>query len=196
MDTKLLVDKQIDDGKRIVDQLMSDGFEVTAAFWVKTAEEGLWYLYIASPLVEANRPGEAYRTLYASISQIPGLSVQLSDIKLINSTNPIARDIIEVRNHYPLEKPTRHRGKRIGNVSILDAYVYPPAGTTKDETAIKHGARVYLLDDGVAVVKQTIKRGIGHKERYVVDDDRERHVDPGNDTALGAAVRAALEGRL
>ena len=74
MDTKLLVVKQIDDGERIIDQLMSDGFEVTAASWVKTAEEGLWDLYIASPLVEANRPGEAYRTLYASISKIPGLA--------------------------------------------------------------------------------------------------------------------------
>ena len=196
MDTKLLVAEQIHDGKQIVDQLMRDGFKVTAAFWIKTAEEGLWHLYIASPLVEANRPGEAYRLLYASISQIPGLEVQLSDIKLINDTNPIARDIIEVRDRYPLETPTRYRGKRIGNVSILEAYVYPPAGTTKDETAIKHGARVYLLDDGVAVVKQTVKRGIGHKERYVIDGDRERHVDPGDDVALGAAVRAALEGRL
>jgi hypothetical protein len=196
MDTKLLVTEQIDDGKRIVDQLMGDEFEVSAAFWAKTAEEGLWYLYIASPLVEANRPGEAYPRLYASISQIPGLEVQLSDIKLINDTNPIARDIIEARNRYPRGTPTRYRGKRVGNVSILEAYVYPPAGTTPDETAIKHGARVYLLDDGVAVVKQTIKRGIGHKERYVIDDDRERHVDPGDDAALGAAVRAALQGRL
>jgi hypothetical protein len=55
---------------------------------------------------------------------------------------------------------------------------------------------VYLLDDGVALVKQTIKRSNGKRERYVIDADRERHVDPGDDAALGAAVRAALDGRL
>jgi hypothetical protein len=55
------------------------------------------------------------------------------------------------------------------------------------EQGAKHGARVYAFEGGVILVKQTVKRGAGH---------RERHVDPGNDSALGAAVRAATEGRL
>ena len=57
-----------------------------------------------------------------------------------------------------------------------------------------YGARVYFFDDGVALVKQTVKNeGTG---RYVIDRDRERHVDPGDDRALGEAVRLAGEGRL
>jgi len=70
-----------------------------------------------------------------------------------------------------------------------------------DEIAVqaalgKHGARVYLLKDGVTLVKQTIKRGDGHTDPYVVDGQRERHVDPGDDAALGAAVREAIQGLL
>jgi hypothetical protein len=60
----------------------------------------------------------------------------------------------------------------------------------------KYGARVYLNTDGVALVKQTVKRGPNQNDQYVVDGGRERFVDPGDDAALGAAVRAALEGRL
>jgi hypothetical protein len=60
----------------------------------------------------------------------------------------------------------------------------------------RYGARVYAYEDGVTLVKQTLKRGDGRNDRYVVDGQRERHVDPGDDAALGAAVRAATQGRL
>ncbi|OGF05526.1 MAG: hypothetical protein A2W00_01695 [Candidatus Eisenbacteria bacterium RBG_16_71_46] len=60
----------------------------------------------------------------------------------------------------------------------------------------RYGARVYAHKDGVVQVKQTVKRGDGHNDPYVVDGQRERFVDPGDDAALGAAVRAATEGRL
>jgi len=79
----------------------------------------------------------------------------------------------------------------------VEAYIYPPPVRLETlKTATKHGARVYLLEDGVAVVKQTVKRKVGQSERYVSDGQRERHVDPGDDAALGAAVRGALKGRL
>ena len=60
----------------------------------------------------------------------------------------------------------------------------------------KFGARVYLMADGVALVKQTVKRGGQANAAYVIDGQKESHIDPGDDAALGRAVRAALEGRL
>ena len=38
MAAELLVDSRIDDGERVVDQLIRDNFEVTVAFWVKPGE--------------------------------------------------------------------------------------------------------------------------------------------------------------
>ena len=60
-----------------------------------------------------------------------------------------------------------------------------------------NGARVYFYEDGVTLVKQTVKRG----RSYVIDTDsegkhKERHVDPGDDRKLGVAVRLAGEGKL
>ena len=60
----------------------------------------------------------------------------------------------------------------------------------------KYGARVYQLDDGVIIVKQTVKRDRNGAARYVIDDDRERHIDPGQDALLARAVQDALAGKL
>jgi hypothetical protein len=196
MDTELLVESHIDDGQRLVEQLVRDDFEISVAFWVKTSEEGLWHLYIASPSVDEDKLGEAYRKLYASLAKISDSTVSPSDIKLINDANAISRDVLAIRDRYPAKIPTRFRGKRIGNVSIVEAYIYPTPMRPRVQTPTKYGARVYLLDDGVALVMQTVKRKVKQGERYVLDGQRQQHVDPGDDAALGAAVRAALGGRL
>jgi hypothetical protein len=125
MAAELLVDSRIDDGERVVDQLIRDNFEVTVAFWVKLGEYAPWHLYIASPMVKAEKPGQAYPALYASLSKIPNSSVQLSDIKLVNDANPIARDAIMLRLQYPGMMPTKFPGKSLGDLSIEEVYVYP-----------------------------------------------------------------------
>ena len=84
-----------------------------------------WHLYIASPMVNGEKPGQAYPTLYASLSKIPSSSVQLSEIKLVNDANPIARDAVMLRLQYPEMMPTKFPGKCLGDLSIEEAYVYP-----------------------------------------------------------------------
>jgi hypothetical protein len=126
MAAELLVGYRIDDGKRIVDQLIDDGFEVTVALWVKVDAEGPWHLYIASPAVKAEKPGESYPALYLSMSKIPDLSIEISAIKLINNTNPIARGAIELSDRQPARIPTHYVGPRLGNLVIEEAYIYPP----------------------------------------------------------------------
>ena len=64
---------------------------------------------------------------------------------------------------------------------------------------LSHGARIYFYDDGVILVKQTVKNA--KTGRYVIDIDnngnhRERHIDQGDDRALGETVRLAGQGKL
>lgn len=127
MDTQPLVEDLIGDGQRLVEQLVRDGFEVSAAFWVKTIEEGLWHLFIASPAVVAEKPGESYRKVYASLNKVSGSRVSPSDIKLVNDMNPIVQDAIEVRDRerIPARTPTRYHGKWLGSFPINEAYIYP-----------------------------------------------------------------------
>ena len=56
----------------------------------------------------------------------------------------------------------------------------------------KYGSRVYTLNDGTILVKQTIlKNG-----RYVIDGQREAHVHPGDEDRLSEVIRAAERGDL
>jgi hypothetical protein len=56
-----------------------------------------------------------------------------------------------------------------------------------------HGARIFRVG-GKLLVKQTELRGI--PAEYVVDQQRERHVDEDDDASIAAAVRDALSGCL
>src|SRR5262245_54946865 len=124
MDTDLLVENQIEDGQRLLNQLIRDQFEVAVAFWLQLTEEGLWQLWIASSSVDADRGG-AYRRVYATLSKIPQCRIAPSDITLLHPASPIARDAIAARDRYPSRKPTRYQGKRLGNLEIKEAYIYP-----------------------------------------------------------------------
>jgi len=126
MAAELLVDAQIDDGRRVVDQLVRDGFEVTVAFWLKAGEDEPWHLYITSPKVNPVKPGDAYRALYASLSKVPDSSVQFSQFRLVNDANPAARDAVALHARHPLRIPIRYRGERLGNLSFADSYIYVP----------------------------------------------------------------------
>jgi hypothetical protein len=127
MDTELLVEEMIDDGRMLVAELIKEGFDVTVAFWVKT-DEGLWYLYIGSTSVESGRVGDAYIVAYDCLTRIPRPSISLSDIKLVPATNPIAQAATEIRDRYADRTPTRYHGKQLGRMAIEEAYIYPQPG--------------------------------------------------------------------
>src|SRR5436305_1704597 len=126
MDTELLVDSQIEDGQRLIEQLVRDGFEVSVALWVKTSEEGLWHLYIASRAVAADKPVEAYRKVYACLDRIPDSSVSPMNLTLVNEMDPIAQDATKARDRYPARDPTKYPRKQLGRLSVWDSYIYPP----------------------------------------------------------------------
>jgi hypothetical protein len=125
MDTELLVENRIDDGRKLVSQLVNDGFEVVAAFWVRTRDERLWFLYIASPAVVPEKIGDAYRAAYAALSKVPGSGISLSQIKLVRPENPVARDAIAARDRSPSRIPARYHGEALGGLAIEEAYIYP-----------------------------------------------------------------------
>jgi hypothetical protein len=121
MDTELLVE-QIDAGQDLIEQLARDGFEVSVAFWVKTSDDGVWYLTIASPSVDPKQPGAAYHKLFTSTDKVESSWVSPAFAKLLNDQDPIARAAIKVRERHP---GTRYQGSRLGTLEIKEAYIYP-----------------------------------------------------------------------
>jgi hypothetical protein len=134
MDQELLVDTQVEDGEKLLSHLVRSGFDVTVAFWVLTGVDRLWFLYIASDTVDPTNIGKSYGKLNVALTQMSQISVSLSDVKLVHPSNPIARDAIALRDRKPARLPMHYRGKRLGDLSIEEAYIYPKIGPmTRDE---------------------------------------------------------------
>lgn len=134
MDTETLVDRLIDDGQKLVDRLPQDGFDVTAAFWLKRGEDGQWDFYVASPVVEKEGLFAAYRQIHTLIRAMPQpFWIDPLQVKLIGASNPITQDVLVVHGHAsgPKVCPIRWGGKQLGKVSIEGAYLYPlPVATS------------------------------------------------------------------
>jgi hypothetical protein len=125
MDTEVLVGNRFEDGKRLVAELVRDGIDVAVAFWVKTENEGLWYLYVGTSAADVQRIGDAYVPVYACLSRIPDSSIALSDIKLISPANPVARAAMVIRDRSAARIPIRFQGERLEKLAIEEAYIYP-----------------------------------------------------------------------
>ncbi len=128
MDQNLLVTEQIDEGRKIVDRCVAAGIDVPAAFWLRPSEDGHWYLYIATKVVEDKGLAAAFKAVLGEIRRLsppPSLD-SLGDLKVIGSTNPITEDVLNIQSRYVTSLATRYRGNQLGNVSIEEAYIYPP----------------------------------------------------------------------
>lgn len=129
MATDLLVEQRIDDGRSLIARLLRDGFDVSIAFWVKTSEEGLWFLYIGSRSVDVgSNLGDSYRRLYACLSRGPRLSISLSDVKLVNVTNPIAQAATALRNQHSARMLVQYQMPILGGLAVEEVFIYPPLG--------------------------------------------------------------------
>jgi hypothetical protein len=130
MGQEILVENQIEDGLRFVERLVQDDFPVTAACWVKTSEDGMWYLYIASPLVDTEGPKKSYRRVYALMQRIPQpFRIHPFDVKLVGAGDAIAEGVRRSHQRYPDKRPVHYGETQLGGVNIEGAYVYPAVDT-------------------------------------------------------------------
>ncbi len=122
MDTTILVNERIDEGEIFISRLKSAGFDVVVAFWVLTSEEELWFLYIASSVVANEGLAASYRRAYRELSHSPTRWLSRSDIRLIDSNDPLTLDAIAYQRD---TLPTKYEGRKLGNMIVEEAYIYP-----------------------------------------------------------------------
>jgi hypothetical protein len=126
MDTDTLVESRIEDGQRLLSRLAASGFDVTAASWVKTGDDGRWSLYIASRAVDERGLAAAYSEAYGVLQSMDDSELSMFEVKLLSPQSPVARDVLEFQRRHPGRMPTRTRQPQLGNLAIEEAYIYPP----------------------------------------------------------------------
>jgi len=69
MATTVLVDRDLDIGRRILGVLSQAGISVTVAFWAHIPQISEWQLFIATPLVDSKGPKLAYEQVLRILKQ-------------------------------------------------------------------------------------------------------------------------------
>jgi hypothetical protein len=128
-------------GERLIEALAADGFDVRVAFWAKPTDEGKWFLYLASPIVDSEGPAVAYRRVQRVLRTTPGLWIDPFDIRVVGLNDSIAEGAaaaiasklpngpFAVPNPKPSAGMTLFNGTTLGGVSIDGVYIYPSLKT-------------------------------------------------------------------
>ena len=139
MDKDTLVTEQTESGDRLISALAADGFDIRVAFWAKPTEEGKWFLYLASPMVDDKGPAVAYRFVHRTLRKmadlwidpleirVVGLNDSLTEAALAAITPKVPASPYAVRNPKPYPGLTWFREDTLGGLSIDGAYIYPPS---------------------------------------------------------------------
>jgi len=124
VDPSPLVDGRFDMGRRFVQKFAADGNPIQAAFWVET-EEGHWFLYVVSELMEQSGPAVAYGAISASIAKLAYGIPFGSEIKVIGPNNPIAKGALELAAPYP--RRMVFGDYMLGSLRAEQSIIYPSA---------------------------------------------------------------------
>lgn len=124
MGQELLVGDRIAAGAEFI-QDFNGYVPVSVACWIIPAESDNVFLYIASDQIDDGNIDIAYGEVLRRLRGKHREWLDPFQVKLVNSSDPVARDAIRIRDRYPATTPTRYQGSSIGKLSIDDAYIYP-----------------------------------------------------------------------
>ncbi len=126
MGQESLVNEQIDAGEAFARDF-SDYASVDVAFWINPADSEEWFLYIASKQINDSNFDVAYGEVLRRVGNNKTQWLDAFQVKLLNCADPLAAEVMEIRNRYPVSKiPTRYKGSSIAGMAIGGAYIYPP----------------------------------------------------------------------
>ena len=131
MDTGPLVGEQIEDGQKLIDQLIAAGFDLTVACWVRfrLCAEHEWFFYLVSERVDKDGSLATGLIVHKAIHKIPppwGPWITVSELRIVGVNDPVAKEVAAFRTRYPGR--TWFPGASLGSQLIEQAYIYPILG--------------------------------------------------------------------
>ena len=125
MDKKILVDKDIGEGRSLIEALDRSSFNVVGALWFYYSNLGEWRLLIASPLVDISGQRSCYQAIQSVIADMPqGFEISLERISVLSPRDRLIQLLrIAIRTGTGLST-IRFTGNTINGVFIEDALIY------------------------------------------------------------------------
>ncbi len=125
MGQTVLVEKEIEEGKRLIEALDKANFQVEAAMWFYLTDSDQWRLFIASPFAEKNGPKNAYSFIQSVMSKLSEpLGITLKDISVLSPKHHLISLLRVALRTGPGISGVRFTRNVINNTLIEDAYIY------------------------------------------------------------------------
>jgi hypothetical protein len=127
--TTLVVPFSHSAGLALLQELVDEGFEIKAAYWLYLSEPDDWRLHIALPMYDAEGPKATYNAFQAALSTaVAAGKISDGDIDLIDTTavspkNPLARAVSKITINSPKEGYLISRSS-VDGIWVDQAYVY------------------------------------------------------------------------
>jgi hypothetical protein len=115
-----LVDRKLEDGAKLIRELQSNKFDVTAAFWLQI-DDGLWHLYLVSKEMGTG----AFDRVLFSLQQLGESSIDPSDIALLSTGSPLAKEVLDLQGQFRPNLYSRQRLRKLGGLQTGEAHIYP-----------------------------------------------------------------------
>lgn len=139
MAQNLVVNELIECGERLIAALAATGFDVRVAFWAKPTEDGEWFLFLASPMVDDQGPTAAYRLVHGVMRSMDDPWIEPLEVKVVGVRDSLAKDALKLmRRRSPADpgavgtrKPfpgmTWFGGSTLAGIEFDGGCVYPPS---------------------------------------------------------------------
>jgi hypothetical protein len=88
----LLVEHEIKDGRKLLEQLDARRFPVSAALWAYSPETNRWRLVIVSSVADTQGPFKGYTRIQRALGEIETI-LSLDDIRLVGKEDTEFRDL-------------------------------------------------------------------------------------------------------
>ena len=124
MVTAILSSEMIEFGRRVIEQLDSDGIRIDAAFWFLLSEQETWKLMLSGPELTAKGPHAAYKAVQESLSNIPEPTVTLDAVAILKSDSPLIGLLRAGIRTGPGISGIRFSKNVVAGNLIEDAYIY------------------------------------------------------------------------
>ncbi|PFY72530.1 hypothetical protein [Bacillus wiedmannii] len=126
MDKTILVERDFKDGALLIENLDSNKFPVSSAFWIYNSESELWRLIIATPLVDVLGTKNAYIQVNKIIHKLgDNIDIPLQSISVISPKHMLVKVLRKaIQTEKNAISSIRFTNNTIGNSFIEDAYIY------------------------------------------------------------------------
>ena len=129
-----LTPEMLESGWELAKALTDKQIELSACFWLYTAETNRWKLVMSFPQVDTEGPSKAYGIIQSVIRpegfrqfepQSFGrlVTLYLDDISVMSASHPLVRSVASIQMDAH-ELGSRQKSTRIGQVFVEDAFIY------------------------------------------------------------------------